>query len=124
MSEGRDSAAGRVRALLADLAELVQVRLELLGVEAREDLAQLATIAGQGLLALVLASFGLIFLALLLTVALWDSGRLLPLGIFTAIFLGGGLILGVLAWRRVRRGLRLFRSSLEELRRDRERLRS
>jgi len=34
------------------------------------------------------------------------------------------LVLGVLAWQRVRRGLRLFRASLNELRRDQERLRS
>lgn len=124
MSEGKDGAARRVRGLLADVAELAQVRLELLTVEAREDLAQLAAIAAQALLALVLASFGLIFLALLVTVALWDTQRLLALGIFTAVFLGGALVLGLLARRRVRHGLRLFRSSLDELRRDQERLRS
>lgn len=124
MSEGKDGAARRVRGLLADVAELAQVRLELLTVEAREDLAQLAAIAAQALLALVLASFGLIFLALLATVALWDTQRLLALGVATAVFLGGALALGLLARRRLRHGLRLFRGSLDELRRDQEKLRS
>ncbi|HNI86044.1 MAG TPA: phage holin family protein, partial [Ottowia sp.] len=72
--------AARLRALLADVVELVQVRLELFTVEAREELARLARMAVLGALAVVLLSFGLIFLALFLTVLLWDSQRLLALG--------------------------------------------
>jgi len=55
---------------------------------------------------------------------LWDSQRLLALGIFTTAFLGVGAVLALLAWQRLRRGLRLFRASIQELRADRERLRS
>ncbi len=124
MTAGADSTATRLRQLLADAIELIQVRLELLGLEAREDLGQLLTLGVQAALAVVLLSFGLIFLALFLTVMLWDSQRLLALGIFTTVFLGGGAVLGLLAWQRLRRGLRLFRSSIQELRADRERLRS
>ena len=124
MSAGSDSTLTRVRQLLADGVELVQVRLELLSLEAREDIGQLLTLGVQAALAVVLLSFGLIFLALFLTVMLWDSQRLLALGIFTTAFLGGGGVLGLLAWQRLRRGLRLFRSSIQELRADRERLRS
>lgn len=124
MSAGCESTAARLRGLLADLVELIQVRLELLTLEAREDLSQLVGLAVQGALALVLVSFGLIFLALFLTVMLWDTQRLLALGVFTALFLGGGALLGLLAWLRARRGLRWFRASLGELRQDRERLRS
>ena len=124
MSAGSDSTLTRVRQLLADGVELVQVRLELLSLEAREDIGQLLTLGVQAALAVVLLSFGLIFLALFLTVMLWDSQRLLALGIFTTAFLGSGGVLGLLAWQRLRRGLRLFRSSIQELRADRERLRS
>jgi len=124
VTAGADSTATRLRQLLADAIELIQVRLELLGLEAREDLGQLLTLGVQAALAVVLLSFGLIFLALFLTVMLWDSQRLLALGIFTTVFLGGGAVLGLLAWQRLRRGLRLFRSSIQELRADRERLRS
>ena len=115
--------AARLRALLADVVELVQVRLELFTVEARQELARLAHVAALGALAVVLLSFGLIFLALFLTVLLWDSQRLLALGIFSTAFLGGGAVLALLAWQRLRRGLRLFRASIQELRADRERLR-
>ena len=104
MTAGADSTATRLRQLLADAIELIQVRLELLGLEAREDLGQLLTLGVQAALAVVLLSFGLIFLALFLTVMLWDSQRLLALGIFTTVFLGGGAVLGLLAWQRLRRG--------------------
>ena len=124
MTAGVESTATRLRHLLADAAELLQVRLELLGLEAREDIGQLLTLGVQAALAVVLLSFGLIFLALFLTVMLWDSQRLLALGIFTTAFLGVGAVLTLLAWQRLRRGLRLFRASIQELRADRERLRS
>ena len=45
--------AARLRALLADVVELVQVRLELFTVEAREELARLARMAVLGALAVV-----------------------------------------------------------------------
>ena len=124
MSAGTEGTLARVRQLLADAVELVQVRLELLSLEAREDIGQLLTLGLQAALALVLLSFGLIFLALFLTVLLWDSQRLLALGIFTTAVLGGGVVLALLAWQRLRRGLRRFRSSIQELQADRERLRS
>ncbi len=82
VTAGVESTATRLRQLLADAAELVQVRLELLSLEAREDIGQLLTLGVQAALAVVLLSFGLIFLALFLTVMLWDSQRLLALGIF------------------------------------------
>ena len=85
------STAARVRGLLADVIELAQVRFELFTVEAREELARLAGMAVMGALAVVFVSFGLIFLAIFLTVLLWDTHRLLALGIFTSLFLGGGL---------------------------------
>ena len=123
VTAGVESTATRLRQLLADAAELAQVRLELLSLEAREDIGQLLTLGVQAALAVVLLSFGLIFLALFLTVMLWDSQRLLALGIFSTAFLGGGVVLALLAWQRLRRGLRLFRASIQELRADRERLR-
>ena len=71
------STAARVRGLLADVIELAQVRFELFTVEAREELARLAGMAVMGALAVVFVSFGLIFLAIFLTVLLWDTHRVL-----------------------------------------------
>ena len=123
VTAGVESTATRLRQLLADAAELVQVRLELLSLEAREDIGQLLTLGVQAALAVVLLSFGLIFLALFLTVMLWDSQRLLALGIFTTLFLGGGA--GLVLWVRqqARHGLRMFAATRDELLRDQQRLR-
>lgn len=118
------STAARVRGLFADIIELVQVRFELFTVEAREEIARLARMAVMGALAVVFVSFGLIFLAIFLTVLLWDSQRLLALGIFTTLFLGGGAVLAIVAWQQAKKGLRMFSATRDELRRDQERLRA
>ena len=116
--------AGRLRGLFADVIELAQVRLELFTVEARVELSRLPWLAVLGALAVVFVSFGLIFLAIFLTVLVWDTHRLVALGIFTTLFLGGGLVLALLAWQRARQGARMFAASRDELRRDQERLRA
>jgi len=116
--------AARVRGLLADVIELAQVRLELFTIEARQTLSQLAWTVALAALAVVLVSFGLVFLAVFLTVLLWDSERLLALGVFTVIFLGGGLTLALIVWQRARQSARMFAATRDELRRDQERLRS
>ncbi len=118
------STAARVRGLFADVIELAQVRLELFTVEARQGMAGLASMAVMGALAVVFVSFGLIFLAIFLTVLLWDTQRLLALGVFTTLFLGGGSVLALLVWQKARQGIRLFGTTRDELRRDQERLRA
>jgi len=118
------STAARVRALLADVTELAQVRLELLTVEARQEIARLTSLTVLGALAVLLAGFGLAFLAVFLTVLLWDTQRLLALGVFTALFLGGAAALAWLARQRARQGARMFAASRDELRADQQRLRS
>lgn len=117
-----ESTSARVRGLLSDVLELAQVRLELAGIEAREDLSQVLVLVFQGAVAVVLLGLGLMFLGLWLTVLVWETHPLLALGGLTAVFLGGSGLLAWLAWRRARGGLRLFRSSREELQRDREQL--
>ena len=118
------STSARVRGLLADVVELAQVRLELFTIEARQELSRLTGMAVLAALAVVFVSFGLIFLAIFLTVLLWDTQRLLVLGIFSAVFLGGALVLALLAWRRAGQGAGMFAATRDELRRDQERLRS
>ena len=117
------STAERVRGLLADVFELAQVRLELFTVEARQELSRLTWMAVMAALAVVFVSFGLIFLAIFLTVLLWDTQRLLALGIFTTIFLGGGVVMALVAFQRARQGVNMFAATRDELRRDQERLR-
>ena len=118
---GRSEA--RVRGWVASILELAEVRLELLTIEARIGLQRLVLVCVYGVLGAVLAAFGIIFLALLITVALWATHPLLALGIFTILFLGGGIVLMVLARGKLRGLVEMFSVTREELRRDQQRLR-
>lgn len=111
-----------VRGLAATLIELAQVRLELLSVEAQEEVLRVAGLLAYGAIALVCLALGLGFLAILITVALWDTHRLLALAVFAVLFLLAGLLAAWRARERVQRGSRLFSASIEELRQDREAL--
>ena len=53
---------------------------------------------------------------------LWDSNRLLALGIFSALFLGAGIVSLILTMSLAKSESRLFSASLAELRSDREAL--
>lgn len=109
-----------VRGLASTVLELCQVRLELLSVEAQEEVVRVAGLLAYGALAVVGLSLGLGFLAILITVALWDVQRLLALAVFSTLFLVLG---GLAAWQareRLRQGSCLFATSIEELKRDRE----
>ena len=124
MVSSSESTSAKVRGLFADVVELAQVRFELLTIEARLEISRLTWLAALGALAVVFVSFGLIFLSIFLTVLLWDTHRLVALGIFTTLFLGGGIVLAALAWQRARQGAQMFAATRDELRRDQERLRA
>lgn len=125
MAEPRPSgrAAPSLRGLLLSLVQLAQLRLELLSVDAREGALRLGELLLYGALAVLFLGLGLGFLAILLTVLLWDSQRLLALTVFATLFLTLG---GVAVWRvreRLGEGVDWFSASREELQRDAEQLR-
>ena len=66
-----------MRGWVANILELAEVRLELLTIEARIGLQRLILVCVYGVLGAVLAAFGIIFLALLITVAMWATHPLL-----------------------------------------------
>lgn len=112
-----------LRGVLAHGLSLAQVRLELLAVEVEEERNRLGTLLAYGLMAFFFLGFGALALAVWLTVVWWDTHRLLPLAVLTALFLGLGVGCAVACWRAVTRGSRLFASSLAELALDRDALR-
>jgi len=109
---------------LHDGVELLRVRLELLSVEAREHALGVVELLVLGVAAVLLLGLGVAFLAVLLTVLLWESHRALALGVFTAVFLCLGAVAAVGVWRAVQRQRHWFEASARELARDAERLRS
>jgi len=110
------------KGLLGTGVTLLHNRLELLGVELAEERSRLISLLVYGAAALVCLLTGLIFLAMLLTVMLWDNNRLLALGVFAALFIGAGSASLVFAMSQARAGSKLFSASLAELRKDRDAL--
>jgi len=110
------------RGLLGTAVTLLHNRLELLGVELAEERLRLVSLLAYGGAAFLCIAAGLIFLAIFLTVLLWESNRLLALGVFSALFLGAGIASLMLAMSLARSGSKLFSASLAELRRDRDAL--
>jgi uncharacterized membrane protein YqjE len=110
--------SGPVRRLGASLLALGRIRLELLAIEVQEEKDRVASLLLWAVLTALLAGFGAVFVALFVTVALWDTHRLAALGVAAVLFIG----LAVLGALRVRRlsGQRstLFQESIAELRQD------
>lgn len=122
-----DSEAPGLGARLASLADgalaIVQTRLSLFAVEVEEEGIRLGAVLFNLILAALFLAFGLFALAIFLTLLLWDSHRLLVVGLSTVFFLGMAVWAGANAQRRLRQGKRLFTDSVAELQRDRDALR-
>lgn len=125
MSEPAPSRLGESLRGLADSGlATVQTRLELFAVELKEEKLRAAGFLFDTVLAALFIGFGVVFLLAFLTVLLWDSQRLLALGLATAGLLAAGIWAATRAAARLRSGSRLFASSLAELAQDRDALRS
>lgn len=123
MAPAPGSLGSRLRSSIAGALGLLQTRLELLATEFQEEKLRLGALLGYAAAAFFFLGFGAMMLALLLTVLLWDSHRLLALGIFTALFLAIGILAALAAARIGRQGSRLFAASIAELAQDREMIR-
>lgn len=120
MAPAPGSLGSRLRSSIAGALGILQTRLELLATEFQEEKLRLGTLLGYAAAAFFFLGFGAVMLALFLTVLLWDSHRLLALGIFTALFLAIGILAALAAARIGRQGSRLFAASIAELAQDRE----
>lgn len=111
-----------VKTMACTLIAIVQTRAELLSTELEEERIRLTSMLVWGFITLFCAGLGVIFAAVLFVLALWDSYRLLAVGIPAGVF----LLAAALAWRvvinKARTKPRLFSASLAELSKDRERL--
>ncbi len=106
------------KGLLGTGVTLLHNRLELLGVELAEERVRLLSLLAYGGAACLSLAAGLVFLAVFLTVLMWDSNRLLALGVFSALFLAAGIASLMLTMSLARSGSKLFSASLAELRKD------
>ena len=118
MTQDDGTVSGPVRRLVALGLALGRIRLELLAIEVQEEKERIARLLVWAVVTTFLGCFALVFVALFVTVALWDSYRLAALGAFSALFVGLALWGAVQLRRLTKAGSTLFQSSIAELRQD------
>lgn len=118
----REGLFASLKGLFGTSLSLLENRLQLFGAELAEERLRVLSLLAYGAIAFICLGAGMVFLAMFFTVLMWDSNRLLVLGVFSALFLASGALTLVLALNRAKAGSVLFSGSLSELRRDREAL--
>lgn len=113
-----------LRNLGATLVAVLRTRLELLATDLEEERTRLLQILLWAAGALFFFGVGVLILALLAVLLLWEERRVGAIIALAAVFLliGAGLVIS--ARNRMRARSRIFASSVQELSRDREELTS
>jgi uncharacterized membrane protein YqjE len=101
-----------------DIASLAALRVELFGVELREQFDRWLRVLVLALATVVLGCIGLGFVAVFVTVAFWDSQPLLALGLFALLFVGAAAWCAGRLGRAVAAGPAAFETTIAEFRRD------
>ena len=123
-SDRRGGLFDSVKVLAGTLLAMAHARLELLSTEMEEQRAWLGALLVWTLVALFCAGVGVVLATLFVVIALWDTHRLLALGIPAILFLLGGALAWLAVLGKARARPRLFAASLGELSKDRKELNS
>jgi uncharacterized membrane protein YqjE len=111
---------GSVKALAGTLLAIAHTRLDLLSTEVEEEWIRLGSILMWTFAALFCAALGVVFALVLLVVLLWETHRVLALGVPALVFLSAAALSWLVARGKFRAKPRVFSASLAELAKDRE----
>ena len=128
-SKAQDPGSGRrgglfdsVKVLAGTLLAIAHTRLELFSTEIEEQRAWVSSMLVWTLVALFCAGVGVVLATLFVVIALWDTHRLLALGIPAILFLLGAALAWLAVLGKARTKPRLFAASLGELSEDHKEL--
>ena len=107
-----------LRALAATLVAMAHTRVELFGTEIEEELHRVVALVVGGMVVLALSSLALLFSALVVIAAFWDTHRIAAVACVAAGFIALALASFAVVRVRTRRQSRLLASTLGELERD------
>lgn len=124
MNDTREPVSGPLRRLGASVLTLSRIRLELFAIEAQEEKERIAGVVLWAVFAALVSGFALLMLMLLVVVALWDSYRLLALGVATAVLVAAAAAAAARLKGLLGQPSTLFHSSIGELRQDADALRN
>ena len=113
-----------LKVLTATLIAIAHTRLELFSTELEEERVRLSSMLVWTLVALFCAGLGVVLATLFVVFVLWDTHRLLALGIPAILFLLGAALAWLVVRGKARAKPRLFAASLTELSKDRKELTS
>jgi uncharacterized membrane protein YqjE len=107
-----------LRSLLATLVAMAHTRVDLFGTELEEELQRVVTLAVGAMLVLALANLALLFSALVVIAAFWDTHRVAAVAGVAAGFGTLAVVSYFFVRARTRRRTRLLAATLGELHRD------
>lgn len=111
------------KGVFATIVDILYTRFELLTTEIEEEKLRLTAIAVFAFFALFFSAMTIVLATVFVVVAFWDSHKLWVLGGGTGVFFALTVLATLNVASRVRTQSRLFRSSLAELAKDRQKLR-
>ena len=111
-----------LKVLTATLLAIAHTRLELLSTEVEEQRVWLSSMLIWALVGLFCAGLGVVLATLFFVFALWDTHRLVALGVPAILFLLGAALAWLVVRGKARAKPRLFAASLTELSKDRKEL--
>ncbi len=112
----------RLAKFAADLVAIAHTRLALLSTDIEEEREHLLSLIRWTLISLFFMMLGLLLVAFLLIVLLWENYRLSAIAGLAVFFLAAGAISWYAAKHKAKAKPRLFWSSLMELEKDRQHL--
>lgn len=113
---------GSVRELARSILAFTETRARLAATELEEQAVRLVEIAVWLALTLLFFGVALVFLSMLIVLAYWDSNRMLAAGLLAVLYFGAGGAAALVTRARCRERPGLLAATLEELRRDVERM--
>lgn len=124
MSQPRPAANLLVSAktFVATLIAIIGTRLEIAAGELEEERLRLSGIVAYAAMLFLFAALGLIFLSLLVVVIFWDEHRIAVLSGVVIVYALLAFLAGLQLRKRLSQKSRLFSVTVDELRKDHERL--
>ena len=113
-----------VRSLLAALSAGIHTRLELFVTELEEERERLKQTLILTLLLFLGFSLGTILLTIFAVAIFWEQGWVYAVGVLAVVYLGVGVAAGLMLRKKILLRPGLFPSTLNELAKDRDRLRT
>lgn len=111
-----------LRRVGASIAAVVHSRIELAALEFEREKTRITRLVVLGVVALFFLGLGAITATIFIIVLFWDSQRLVAIGFLTVLYIGIGAGMLSLVRKEAVESTRPFSASLEELRKDRDRL--